>query len=115
MEQGRDRGPGGRGPDRRGYDQRNGFDHRQDHSTLSSDRSSSTSSTLSSDRGSTTPRGRFARPDQRRCFFLPGKQCDACKRIGHEVVNCNMLALALFIERHKQSLLDSERNEIESK
>ncbi len=26
-----------------------------------------------------------------------------------------MLAIALFIERHKQSLLDSERNEIESK
>ena len=26
-----------------------------------------------------------------------------------------MLALALFIERHKQSLLDAERNDIESK
>ena len=38
-----------------------------------------------------------------------------CKRISHEAINCDMLALALFIERYKQSLTDSERNEIESK
>jgi hypothetical protein len=42
-------------------------------------------------------------------------QCEACKRIGHEAVNCDMLALALFIERHKQSLSDAERTTIESK
>jgi hypothetical protein len=114
MEQGRDRGPGGRGQDRQGFDQRQGFDHQQDRSTLSSNRSS-TSSTLSSKRGSSTPRGRFAQLDQHRRSFLPDKQCDACKRIDHEAINCNMLALALFIERHKQSLLDSEHNEIESK
>jgi hypothetical protein len=57
----------------------------------------------------------FARLDQRPRSFLSDKQCDACKRIGHEAINCNMLALALFIERHKQSLSDSERNEIEPK
>ena len=112
MEQGRDRG--GRGPDRRGFDRRQGFDNRQDRSTLASDRSSS-SSTLSSDRGPAPPRGRFARPDQRRRSFLPNVQCEACKRIGHEAVNCDMLALALFIERHKHSLSDAERSAIESK
>ena len=112
MEQGRDRG--GRGPDRRGFNRRQGFDHRQDSSTFTSDRSSN-SSTHSSERGSATPRGRFARPDQRHRTFLPNKQCEACKRVGHEAVNCDMLALALFIECHKQSLSDAERNDIESK
>jgi hypothetical protein len=114
MEQGCDRGPGGRGPDCLGFDWRQGFDHQQDHSTLSSNRSS-TSSTLSSERGSATPRGRFSQPDQRCHSFLPDKRCDACKCIGHEAINCNMLALALFIEHHKQSFSDSELNEIESK
>jgi hypothetical protein len=114
MEQGRDRGPGGCGPDHWGFDRQQGFDHQQDRSTLSSNRSS-TSSTLSSKRGSATPRGHFSRPDQHHCSFFPDKQCDACKRIGHEAITCNMLALALFIECHKQSLLDSEHNEIESK
>jgi hypothetical protein len=88
------------------------FDNRQDRSSASSDRGSNTTSTLSSDR---SPRGRFAQPDQRGCTFLPDVQCDACKRIGHTAINCDMLALALFIERHKQSLSDSERTEIENK
>ena len=61
------------------------------------------------------PRGRFAHPDQRRRSFLPNVQCEACKRIGHEAINCDMLALALIIERHKQSLSDAKRDEIESK
>jgi len=112
MEQGRDWG--GRGPDRRGFDRRLGFDHRQDRPSLASDRTS-TSSTLSSERSSAMPRGRFARPDQRRRSFLPNVQCEACKRIGHEAINCDMLALALLIERHKQSLSDAKREEIESK
>ena len=120
MDQGRDqsrdqtRDRGGRGPDRRGFDRRQRFDHRQDTSTLSSDRSSH-SSTSSSERGSAAPRGRFVRPDQRRRSFLPNKQCEACKGVGHEAINCDMLALALFIERHKKSLTDAARNEIESK
>lgn len=118
MDQGRDqsrdqnRDRGGHGPDRRGFDRRLRFDHCQDNSTLLSDRSSR-SSTTSSERGSAAPRGRFARPDQCRRSFLPNKQCEACKRVGHEAVNCDMLALALFIERHKKSLTDTARNEIE--
>jgi len=112
IEQGRDRG--GRGPDRRGFDHRLGFDHRQDKPSLASNRTS-TSSTLSSERSSATACGRFARPDQCRRSFLPNVQCEACKRIGHEAINCDMLALALFIERHKQSLSDAKRDKIESK
>ena len=112
MEQGCNQG--GRGPDRRGFDHQQGFDHRQDSYTLTSNISSN-SSTLSSERGSATPRGQFACPDQRRRTFLPNKQCKACKRVGHEAVNCDMLALVLFIERHKKSLSDAERNAIESK
>jgi hypothetical protein len=119
MDQGRDQGCdrgrdwGGQGPDRRGFDRRQQFDHCQDNSTLTSD-CSSHSSTASSERGSATPRGRFACPDQHGRNFLPDKQCEACKRVGHEAVNCDMLALALFIEHHKKFLLDAERNEIES-
>jgi len=48
-------------------------------------------------------------------YFLPHHFRVACKRVGHEAVNCDMLALALFIECHKQSLSDAERNNIESK
>ncbi len=116
MDQGRaqDRDRGGRGPDRRGFDRRQRFEHRQDNSTLTSDRSSHSSIT-SGERGTAAPRGRFARPDQRRRSFLPNTQCEACKRVGHEAVSCDMLALALFIERHKKSLPDAARNEIESK
>jgi hypothetical protein len=47
---------------------------------------------------------------------MPDKQCAVCKRIGHKEVNCNMLALALFVNRYiHHSLLDSERSEIKSK
>ena len=112
MEQGRDWG--GRGPEQRGFDCRQGFYHHQDSSTFTSNHSSN-SSTIFSERGSATPCGQFARPDQRRCTFLPDKQCEACKCVGHKAVNCDMLALALFIEHHKQSLSDAEHNDIKSK
>jgi hypothetical protein len=116
IDQGRDqsRDRVGQGPDRRGFDRRQRFDHRQDNSTLTSDRSSHSSTTFG-ERGTAAPRGLFARPDQRRRSFLPNKQCEACKQVGHEAVNCDMLALALFIERHKKPLSDAARNKIESK
>jgi hypothetical protein len=98
---GRNRGTNGCGPDRQGFDWRQGYGPQHNQSSASGGR------------GSSTPHGRFARPDQRRHSFLPDKQCDACKRIGHEAINCNMLALALFIKHYKQSLLDSEHNKIE--
>ncbi len=63
-----------------------------------------------------TPHGRFAWSDKWRRPFMPDKQCAACKRIGHEAVNCDMLALALFVDRYiHHSLLDSEQSQIKSK
>ena len=61
------------------------------------------------------PRDRPVRPDQRHRPFLPGVICAACKRTGHEASSCDMLAIALFVERHKNQLSDSEKSSIEDK
>ena len=67
-------------------------------------------------KGQSTPtsQGRYTRPDQRRRPFKPGVQCAACKRIGHEAANCDMLAIALFIDRYtKQDLNPSDKDRLE--
>ena len=62
-----------------------------------------------------SPRDRSIRPDLRRRSFLPGVQCRACRRIGHEAASCDMLAIALFLNRYiKSSLPDDSRQTIES-
>jgi hypothetical protein len=62
-----------------------------------------------------TARDRSIRPDQHRRMFLPGVQCDAYKCIGHVALTCNMLALALLLEKYiKQSLSDDDRRKIKS-
>ncbi len=62
-----------------------------------------------------SPRDRSIRPDLRRRSFLPGVQCEACKRIGHEAASCDMLAIALFLNKYiKSSLTDDTRRTIES-
>ncbi len=62
------------------------------------------------------PQGCFARPDQRRRSYLPGVQCEACKCIGHEAANCDMLAVALFVDRYtKADLSEADRSSIEQK
>jgi len=58
--------------------------------------------------------GRSLRPDQRRRPFLPGVICAACKRTGHEATSCDMLAIALFVDRHKERLSETEKSEIEA-
>ena len=55
------------------------------------------------------------RLDQRRRPFLPGVICAACKRTGHEASSCDMLAIAILVECHKNSLSDSEKSAIEDK
>ena len=62
-----------------------------------------------------TPRDRPVRPDQRQRPFLPGAICAACKRTGHEASSCDMLAIALFVERHKNQLTNSKKTSIEDK
>ena len=61
------------------------------------------------------PQGRFARPDQRRRAYKPGVQCDACKRLGHDAANCDMLAIALYIDRYIKDSSDQDRSAIESR
>ena len=55
------------------------------------------------------------RPNQRHRPFIPGVICAACKRTGHEAWNCNMLAIMLSIDRHKDRLLDAQKFSIEEK
>ncbi len=70
---------------------------------------------LDRDGGGSSPRDQSIRPDQRHCSFLHGVQCDACKRLGHEASSCDMLAIALFLDKHvKHSLSDNDRRRIES-
>jgi hypothetical protein len=41
-------------------------------------------------------------------------QCNACKRLGHEAPSCDMLAIALFLDKYiKHSLSDDDRRRIE--
>ena len=61
-----------------------------------------------------SPRDRSIRPDLRRRTFLPGVQCAACKRLGHEASSCDMLAIALFLDKYKKTLPDDSRRTIES-
>jgi hypothetical protein len=61
----------------------------------------------------TGPKGRFVRPEQRRRPYDPKVQCDACKRVGHEALSCDMLAIALYLERYtKKELSDVDRSKI---
>ncbi len=62
-----------------------------------------------------SPHDQSIRPDLRRRSFIPGAQCDACKRIGHEASSCDMLAIALFLDKYvKHSLSDDVCRRIES-
>ena len=129
LEQGRDRGQFQRGQNRDFRHSRNADHHEgppprgRDHDRRKglSFRDLGQGGGRSGDRGpgrgrpSKIPRDRPVRPDQRRHPFLPGVICAACKRTGHEASSCDMLAIALFVERHKNQLSDSEKSSIEDK
>jgi hypothetical protein len=62
------------------------------------------------------PHGCYNRPNQCRRLFKPGVQCKACKRLGHEAANCDMLAIMLFIDRYiKKELSESDWSNIKHK
>ncbi len=66
--------------------------------------------------GCPSPQGRFVQPDKRHCLYLPGVQCEACKRISHEAAYFDMLAVALFVGRYtKADLLAADRSAIKQK
>jgi hypothetical protein len=60
--------------------------------------------------------GQYNCPDQRRHPFKTGVQCAACKQIGHEAANCDMLAIALFIDRYtNKEMSDKEKADLENR
>jgi hypothetical protein len=59
-------------------------------------------------------RGRFTRPDRNDGPYCPDTICDACRRTGHVAANCDVLAIALFIEKYKRELSDDVKDRIES-
>ncbi len=65
-------------------------------------------------RSTPTPRGRYARPDRNGGDLNPSVVCDACRRTGHVAANCDILAIALFIEKYKKDLSADVKDRIES-
>ena len=65
-------------------------------------------------RSTPTPRGRYARPDRNGGDLHPSVVCDACCRTGHVAANCDVLAIALFIEKYKKDLSADVKDRIES-
>ena len=60
-------------------------------------------------------RGWFARPDHNKRSWDPEIVCAACKRRGHPALKCDMLAMALFLDRYiKSSMLPAEKDNLES-
>ncbi len=57
-------------------------------------------------------RGRFTRPDCNDGPYCPDTICDACRRMGHVAANCDVLAIALFIEKYKRDLSDDVKDRI---
>ena len=60
------------------------------------------------------PRGHFARPDRNDGHYRPNTICDACRHTGHVAANCDVLAIALFIEKYKRDLTNDMKDKIET-
>jgi hypothetical protein len=63
--------------------------------------------------GGNAPQGQSLCPDQRRRPYMPDVICAACKQRGHSALSWDMLAIALFVERRKNQLLESKKSKIE--
>jgi hypothetical protein len=63
--------------------------------------------------GGNAPQGRSLCPDRQRRPYMPDMLCAACKRRGHPTSSCDMLAIALFVDHHKQHLLENKKTAIE--
>jgi hypothetical protein len=50
------------------------------------------------------PRGRYARPDHNRRQWDPDITFAACRRRGHPAASCDMLAMALFLDKYTRSI-----------
>ena len=59
------------------------------------------------------PHGRFVRPDQNGRKWDPDLICDACRWSGHIAAQCDMLAIAIFIEKYKKEASTKMKDKIE--
>ncbi len=59
-------------------------------------------------------RGRFTRPDRNDGPYCQDTVCNACRCTGYVAANCDVLAIALFIEKYKRDLLEDVKDKIES-
>jgi hypothetical protein len=63
--------------------------------------------------GGNAPQGRSLRLDWQRRRYMPDVLCAACKWRGHPTSSCDMLAIALFVDCHKQQLSENKKLAIE--
>ncbi len=47
-------------------------------------------------------RGCYTRPDHNKSKWDPSIICDVCCHAGHKTVSCDMLAMAIFLEKYKR-------------
>ena len=57
---------------------------------------------------------RTIRPDRNRSAFLPNTICEACRRTGHVAATCDVLAMALLLEKYKRDMDDESKDRLES-
>ena len=57
---------------------------------------------------------RTIRPDRNRSAFLPNTICEACRRTGHVAATCDVLAMALLLEKYKRDMDDDSKDRLES-
>jgi hypothetical protein len=60
------------------------------------------------------PRDRYAWPDHNRWQWDLDITCVACKCRGHPAANCDMLAMALFLEKYNRLINSADRDKIEA-
>ncbi len=61
-----------------------------------------------------TQLGRYALPNHNGGNLQPTTVCDTCRRTGNVAGNCNILAIAIFIDKYKQDLPDDMEDRIEA-
>jgi hypothetical protein len=61
------------------------------------------------------PRGRYACPNHNRRAWDPDITCTACKLRGHTATKCDMLAMALFLEKYvRKNMSHVDRDKVEA-
>jgi hypothetical protein len=64
--------------------------------------------------GTNAPRGCFVRPDRNGRKWDPSLVCNACRCSGYIASQCDMLAMAIFIEKYKKNASNNFKDKIET-